>query len=72
MNKLKELNNDKEMLQEFKSFVILNLERKMIDNVFSGKQVTGFKEAKELLESAYAELENMFKPKEKEIDNSSE
>lgn len=54
---------------EVEDFVIAHLERKAVERVFGGKDIGGIRDARELLKSAFTEMEVLFKPeREKKVD----
>lgn len=53
--------------EEVHDFVINFLSAKTVERVFGGKDISGIKDAKELLESAFSEMDRVYKPKKENI-----
>lgn len=71
MDKLKRFTIDKEMVNQVKGYLITQLQNKTLDRVFTtGEDVTGLKEAGEIISNAFDKMESEFADKvEKKIIN---
>lgn len=64
MDKLKKFTIDKEMVNQVKGYLIHCLQEKTLDRVFiTGEDVTGLKEAGEIISSFFDKMESEFADK---------
>ena len=70
--KLQSFYLDEPMREDVKAFMISLLEEETVRRVFSGKDVVGILEAKELVDKSFSKLEELYKPKKQEIPETNE
>jgi hypothetical protein len=70
--KLQSFYLDEPMREEVKTFMISLLEAETVQRVFSGKNVVGILEAKELVDKSFSKLEELYKPKKNVVPDTNE
>lgn len=70
--KLQQFYLDEPMREDVKAFMIALLEEETVRRVFSGKSTVGILEAKELVDKSFSKLEELYKPKKKEVPDTNE
>jgi len=68
MKSLQEFYNDKDTKENVKMYLIEFLEGIAIKKAFAREDIAGVAEAKELIEKAFDNLDNLFSPKPKKIE----
>ena len=62
---LRQFNGDKNTKEAFKTFMLSVIDQMALDKVYKGDHVGGFKDAKEILEETFNQLEIVYGIKEK-------
>jgi hypothetical protein len=63
MNKLHEFFQDKDAQKAWADFIMQELNAESIRRVYAGKDVTGLKEAKDIIAQSFKKLNELFTPK---------
>lgn len=65
MSALKEFFEDKQAQKEWAEFVMAKLNEEILARTYAGKDVTGYKEAHDIIAASFKELNELFTPKVK-------
>lgn len=68
MDKLVLFSQDKETLNQVRDYLNSTLEKRLIKKALNGQEVTGFKDASEIIKTAFDEIELLSK-KDKKLKN---